>query len=293
MQILSGKEVSTLLKSQLQSTYKAFFAQHGIIPRLATILVGNDSASCSYIRTKTRSCEELGFAHQDYHLDEQIDEESLLDLIRQLNADANVSGILVQLPLPKQINSQRIIAAIHPAKDVDALHPYNLGQLLAGEGSLMPCTPAGIIALLDHYQIPTQGRHVVIIGRSLIVGRSLAASLMQKGRDATVTLCHSRTRDLASYTRQADILISAVGKAHLIGPEMIKEQAVVIDVGINRVPDSTRSRGYRVVGDVDYQAVSPLCQAITPVPGGVGPMTIAMLMVNTFLTCRLQNEESR
>lgn len=293
MQILSGRKVSALIKNELQNTYKTFFAQSGIAPCLATILVGNDSASCSYIRTKTRSCEELGFAHQDYHLDEQVEQEDLLDLIERLNADSNVSGILVQLPLPKQIDSKQVIAAIDPAKDVDALHPYNLGQLLAGESALMPCTPAGILALLDHFQIPTKGQHVVIIGRSLIVGRPLAVALMQKGRDATVTLCHSQSGDLAAYTRQADILISAVGEANLIGPEMLKEQVVVIDVGINRVTDASRPKGYRVVGDVDYEAVAPLCKAITPVPGGVGPMTIAMLMVNTFVTCRLQNEERR
>lgn len=282
MQDMLGKEVSQAIYEDLQTRTEAFVQTYGYAPTLAVVLVGNDPASQSYVRSKKKACLSLGFGHQDYPLQEESTQEELLSVVRRLNADPAVHGILVQLPLPSHMDSEAVIEAIDPHKDVDGFHPISVGKLLIGLPTFVSCTPLGVLAMLDHYKIETAGKHVVIVGRSNIVGKPLAALLMQKGRDATVTVCHSRTTDLPSLTSSADILIAAIGKPLFIQPSMVKEGAVVIDVGINRVEDSSAKRGYRLVGDVDYETISPHCSFITPVPGGVGVMTIAMLMKNTL-----------
>ena len=282
MQIMSGKEVSQAVYADLHDRTKAFVQLHGYTPNLAVVLVGNDPASQSYVASKKKACLHLGFGHQDYTLSENTTQEELLHVVRSLNADPSVHGILVQLPLPAHLDSEAVIEAIDQHKDVDGFHPMSVGKLLIGLPTFVSCTPMGVLAMLDHYNIETKGKHVVIVGRSNIVGKPLAALLMQKGRDATVTVCHSQTSDLASMTATADILIAAIGKPLFIKASMVQEGAVVIDVGINRIEDTTAKRGYRLVGDVDYEAVLPHCSFITPVPGGVGVMTIAMLMKNTL-----------
>ena len=282
MQVMSGKEVSKAVYADLQTRSEAFVQTYGYAPKLAVVLVGNDPASQSYVQSKKKACLSLGFGHQDYTLSEDTTQEELLAIVKSLNADPSVHGILVQLPLPDHMDSDAIIETIDQHKDVDGFHPMSIGKLLIGLPTFVSCTPLGVLEMLDHYKIETVGKHVVIVGRSNIVGKPLAALLMQKGRDATVTVCHSRTTDLASHTSRADILIAAIGKPLFIKPSMVKEGAVVIDVGINRIEDPTAKRGYRLVGDVDYDTVSPHCSFITPVPGGVGVMTIAMLMKNTL-----------
>jgi methylenetetrahydrofolate dehydrogenase (NADP+)/methenyltetrahydrofolate cyclohydrolase len=223
----------------------------------------------------------LGFGHKDYNLDAHTTEDELLDLIEDLNNDSSVDGILVQLPLPKGLDEEKVIEAINPNKDVDGFHPMNTGKLLTGLDGFVSCTPNGVMAMLNYYNIETSGKHAVIVGRSNIVGKPMAALLMQKGVDATVTVCNSRTKNLENYTKTADILIAAIGKSEFITASMIKDGAVVIDVGINRVEDKSRKRGYRVCGDVNYADCESKASAMTPVPGGVGLMTIAMLMENT------------
>lgn len=282
MQVLTGKEVAESVYSVLEKQSDAFVKKHGYKPTLAVILVGNDPASTSYVQGKKKACLSLGFGHKDYHLDENTTQVQLLDLVDALNNDKHVHGILVQLPLPNGLNADQVIQRISVEKDVDGFHPQSVGNLLIGHPSFVSCTPLGVLELLDYYHIETQGKHAVVLGRSNIVGKPMAALLMQKGRDATVTVCHSRTKALASITRQADILIAAIGQPFFVTKEMVKEGCVVIDVGINRIEDSSRARGYRLVGDVDYENVAPSCSAITPVPGGVGVMTIAMLMKNTL-----------
>ncbi len=282
MQDMLGKEVSQAVYEDLRTRTETFVQTYGYAPALAVILVGNDPASQSYVRSKKKACLSLGFGHQDYTFSEECTQEELLSVVRRLNDDPTVHGILVQLPLPAHIDSEAIIEAIDQHKDVDGFHPISVGKLLIGLPTFVSCTPKGVLEMLDYYKIATEGKHVVIVGRSNIVGKPLAALLMQKGRDATVTVCHSRTADLASITSSADILIAAIGKPLFVQPSMVKEGAVVIDVGINRVDDPSAKRGYRLVGDVDYDAVLPHCSFITPVPGGVGVMTIAMLMKNTL-----------
>ncbi len=282
MQVMSGKEVSTAVYADLHSQAETFIHTYGYAPKLAVVLVGSDPASQSYVRSKKKACISLGFDHEDYIFSSDIIQEELLSLVKKLNADASVHGILVQLPLPPHIDTDLIIETIDQHKDVDGFHPMSVGKLLIGLPTFVSCTPLGVLSMLDHYKIETEGKHVVIVGRSNIVGKPLAALLMQKGRDATVTVCHSRTADLPSLTSSADILIAAIGKPHFIQPSMVKEGSVVIDVGINRVEDPSAKRGYRLVGDVEYDTVSPRCSFITPVPGGVGVMTIAMLMKNTL-----------
>ena len=282
MQDMVGKDVSHAVYEDIRTRTEAFVLSHGYAPTLAVVLVGNDPASQSYVRSKKKACLSLGFGHHDYSLSEESTQQELLSVVKKLNADPSVHGILVQMPLPAHMDSEAVIEAIDPDKDVDGFHPISVGKLLIGLPTFVSCTPLGVLAMLDHYKIETSGKHVVIVGRSNIVGKPLAALLMQKGRDATVTVCHSRTTDLPSLTSRADILVAAIGKPHFIQPSMVKEGAVVIDVGINRVEDSSTKRGYRLVGDVDYDAVSPHCSFITPVPGGVGVMTIAMLMKNTL-----------
>ena len=245
------------------------------------VLVGDDPASLAYVTMKENACADLGIRSLDHRLPATTSEADLLALIEKLNSDPLVHGILVQMPLPRQIDENRVIAAIDPRKDVDGFHPVNVGRMLIGLDTFLPCTPHGVLKLLLTTGVRLAGAHVVIVGRSNIVGKPLAAMLMQKGVDATVTVCHSRTRDLASYTRQGDVLVAAMGRPGAITAEMVKDGAVVIDVGINRVDDSAAPRGYRLVGDVDFAGVRPKVAAITPVPGGVGPMTITMLLHNT------------
>jgi len=282
MQILTGKEVSDGVRSQLAVSCTEFVKKYGYAPTLAVILVGNDPASESYVAGKKKACLELGFGHKDYHLPADTTQEALISLVTALNADSEVHGILVQMPLPSHLDEDAVIQAISVDKDVDGFHPQSVGNLLIGHPGFVSCTPQGVMEMLDYYQIETAGKHVVILGRSNIVGKPMASLLIQKGRDATVTVCHSKTKNLGDITRQADILIAAIGNPFFVTADMVKEGCVVIDVGINRVQDPSRKRGYRLVGDVDYEQVAPLCKAITPVPGGVGVMTIAMLMKNTM-----------
>jgi len=279
MRLLTGKEVAEHVYAEIRES----LAVHpGLVPTLAVILVGDDPSSVTYVASKGKMCEKLGFGHQDYHLASDTSMEDILTLVDRLNKDESVDGILVQSPLPSTLDENKVIETIDPKKDVDGFHPVNVGRTLIGIPAMVSCTPFGVMEMLDFYGIPTEGRHVVIVGRSNIVGKPLASLLIQKGRDATVTLCHSRTRDLRAITTSADILMVAVGKPGFIGADMVKDGAVVFDIGVNRVPDPTAKKGYRVVGDVDFDAVAPKCEAITPVPKGVGVMTIAMLMRNTL-----------
>ena len=260
----------------------------GLQPGLAVILVGEDPGSVSYVRGKEQDCVEIGMRDFFHRFPADYAEADLLVLIATLNVDPTVHGILVQLPLPKHINEQKVIETIDPNKDVDGFHPMNVGRMLLGQDCFLPCTPHGVIKMLEIWKIPTQGKHVVICGRSNIVGKPMIALLLQKGLygDATVTVCHSKTPDLARFVRDADILIAAMGQPELIKASMLKPGAVVIDVGVNRLPDATKKSGFRLVGDVDYAAASQVASAITPVPGGVGLMTRAMLMVNTVQSAR-------
>lgn len=290
--ILSGKELGEIVKAQTAERCAAFGRRFSRKPCLAVVLVGDNPASQTYVRSKKKACEELGIDHVDVAFDASITQTQLLDCVRDLNANPAVDGILVQMPLPGHIDELAVTEAILPQKDVDGFHPQNIGKLLLGQKSLVACTPSGILRILDHYGIRTAGKKVCIMGRSNIVGKPMAALLMQKGRDATVTVCHSRTPDVASVTRDSDIIIAAVGHVNALTADMVKEGAVVIDVGINRVPDSTKKTGFALKGDVDYDAVAPKASAITPVPGGVGPMTIAMLMENTLIAaCRREGIE--
>ena len=289
MQLLTGAEVAASVRERVKKEAGMFIASTGIVPCLAVVLVGDDGASRSYVASKKAACEEMGFKHIDFHLEADCDRAKLFDLIRLLNQDESVHGILVQFPLPSHFEEYAVMEAIDPAKDVDGLNPKNLGKLLLGQTSLAPCTPSGILQMCDYYHIKTSGRHAVVIGRSAIVGKPIASMLMQKDRNATVTICHSKTEHLEEITRQADILVVAMGKAEAVCASMVKPGAVVIDVGINRIPDASKKRGYRIVGDVDFDSVSPICSAITPVPKGVGPMTIAMLMSNTLSACTMQH----
>lgn len=282
MKVLSGKEVANSKLEDLKVQCEKFVAENGYAPTLAVILVGEDPASQTYVASKKKACIKLGFGHKDYVLPKDTTQEALLDLINSLNNDKTVHGILVQMPLPKGLDEQLVIETIRADKDVDGFHPENVGRLLIGLDGFVSCTPNGILSIMDYYNIDTVGKHAVIIGRSNIVGKPMASLLIQRGRDATVTVCNSRTENLKEITRTADILIAAIGKPNFVTKDMVKEGAVVIDVGINRVADATRKRGYRVVGDVDYEDVSEISSAITPVPGGVGLMTIAMLMENTM-----------
>jgi len=266
-------------------------AEFGVTPGLATVLVGEDPASQVYVRMKIKACAELGIFSQQFNLPKETTEEDLLALIDNLNADKKINGILVQLPLPKQINEINVLNSIIPSKDVDGFHPVNVGRMLAGDPLFLPCTPFGVQQLLLRSGYDPKGKHVVIVGRSNIVGKPLAAILMQKqeGADATVTVCHSRTQNIAGHTKQADILIAAMGRPNAVTADMVKKGVVVIDVGVNRVDDPSKERGYRLVGDVDFAKVSEVAEAITPVPGGVGPMTITMLMHNTLKAAEMQN----
>ncbi len=278
--IIDGKETARRILQELRTEIEQL-RQKGCIPGLAVVLVGEDPASRIYVNSKVKTCGELGIYSQKWELPTETTQEELIGLIRQLNEDERIHGILVQSPPPKHIDEQAVILAIDPSKDVDGFHPVNVAKLVLEDPTgFVPCTPLGCMHLLNAYGISTQGKHAVIIGRSMIVGKPMAHLLMSKKANATVTIAHSRTLDLPALCRTADILVSAVGRPHLVTADFIKPGAVVLDVGINRVEDASRPRGYRIVGDVDYDSVAPLCSAITPVPGGVGPMTIAMLMSN-------------
>jgi methylenetetrahydrofolate dehydrogenase (NADP+)/methenyltetrahydrofolate cyclohydrolase len=286
--IIDGKKISSTILADLKKDIEQLTGS-GITPGLAVVLVGSDPASQVYVNAKRKTCAEIGVASFYHEMPENCTEKRLLGLIDKLNADPKVHGILVQMPLPKHINEKHVLEAILPEKDVDGFHPVNVGRLLNGEECFVSCTPAGCHALLMRSGYDPSGKHVVIVGRSNIVGKPLAALLMQKaqGANATVTVCHSRTRNIGKYTREADILIAAMGVPEFIQPRMVREGAVVIDVGVNRIPDATRKSGTRLVGDVAFAGVSKKAKAITPVPGGVGPMTIAMLMTNTVKAARL------
>ncbi len=287
-QIIDGTEIARQIRQEITEGVRQFKERSGIIPGLAAVLVGDDPASRVYVRNKERACQEAGIFTQTFHLPATISQEELLALIRRLNQDPHFHGILTQLPFPSHMNEGEVICALDPDKDVDGLHPVNMGRLAQGMTCYVPATPAGIQQLLLRTGHPPQGKHVVMCGRSNIVGKPMAVLLMQKqdGANATVTVCHTATQGLAAITRQADILIVAVGRPKTVTADMVKEGAVVIDVGINRVEDPSRKQGYRLVGDVDFEAVSEKAAAITPVPGGVGPMTVAMLVSNTLKAAR-------
>lgn len=286
MQLLNGKVAAQTIQTSLTQQVQQLVAKSRRAPHLAAILVGNDGASETYIRAKVKMCNTIGFQSSLYTLEEHVTEEALLRLIMNLNINETVDGILVQLPLPKHISTQKIITSIDERKDVDGFHPTNVGKMVQGVASFIPATPYGIILLLKHYNIDTKSKHAVVVGRSNIVGRPISTLLSSdiSYGNCTVTLCHKYTDavQLQKLCMQADILITAVGKPGLIKADMIKEGAIVIDVGITRVPDSTKQHGYSLKGDVDFKNVAPKTSSITPVPGGVGPMTIAALMMNTW-----------
>lgn len=279
--VIDGKEIASQVKSDVAKKVSEL-KEKGIIPCLAVILVGNNPASVSYVKGKRKALAEAGMADRSIEMDENTSESELLAKIAELNADDSVHGILVQLPLPSHINEEHVINAIDPKKDVDGFTPVNVGNLVIGKKSFLPCTPHGILVLLQKMKIETKGKHAVIIGRSNIVGKPLALLLCRKETNCTVSICHTGTKNLSEITRQADILISAVGKPGTVSDDMVKDGAVVIDVGVNRIPDASKKSGFRLVGDVDFDAISQKASFITPVPGGVGPMTIAMLIYNTL-----------
>jgi len=289
MQIIDGKKISAEIKNELKVQIEELKKQGKNVPGLAAILVGDNPASRIYVSSKSKSCQEIGMRSIVETLSSDISQNELLEIIKRYNEDDNYHGILVQLPLPKHIDEDKIIEAIAPEKDVDGFHPVSVGNLVIGKDTLVSCTPAGIQELLKRYNIETQGKHVVVVGRSNIVGKPIANLLLQKNKfaNSVVTVCHSAAKDLSVFTRQADILIAAIGKAEMIKADMVKEGVVVIDVGINRVDDPSSTKGYKIVGDVAFEEVSKKSSFITPVPGGVGPMTIAMLLSNTFKAYKL------
>ncbi|MCR5494588.1 MAG: bifunctional methylenetetrahydrofolate dehydrogenase/methenyltetrahydrofolate cyclohydrolase FolD [Treponema sp.] len=279
--IIDGKAIAAQVRGEVKDKVSAL-KEKGITPCLAVILVGENPASVSYVTGKQKALAEVGMADRSMHLPESTSEEELLKIIDDLNKDDTVHGILVQLPLPKHINEEKVIMAIDPAKDVDGFHPVNVGNMVIGKKAFLPCTPHGIIVLLEKMGIETSGKHAVVIGRSNIVGKPVSLLLARKETNCTVTICHTGTKDIASFTRQADIIIAASGHPHTVTKDMVKEGAVVIDVGVNRIPDSSKKSGFRLIGDTDYADLLETASFITPVPGGVGPMTIAMLMFNTL-----------
>jgi len=289
--IISGLEVAVSIRSELKARVAAL-ATRGIVPRLEVILLGDDPASISYIKSKEKGAAEVGISENTTHLPADTSEQKIIELLDRLNADAAVDGILVQVPLPAHINTEKVLYHISPQKDVDGFHPVNLGKLLRGEPCFLPCTPHGVQQMLMRCGYDPAGKHVVICGRSNLVGKPLAAIMLQKkkGANATVTVVHTGTIHLPSFTRQADILVAAMGNPGCITADMVKEGAVVIDVGVNRVPDPAKERGYSLVGDVDFEAVSRKASAITPVPGGVGPMTVTMLLQNTIEAAERKQE---
>ena len=283
--IIDGKKIAAEIREELKSKTDWLKTLNMSVPGLVTILVGDNPASQSYVKSKGKACAEVGMLSKTEILPAETSQQQLLELIDHYNSSNDFHGILVQLPLPKHINEDKVIERISPAKDVDGFHPVSVGNLVIGKNTFYPCTPNGILELIKRYKIETGGRHVVVVGRSNIVGKPVANMLLQKkeGANAVVTVCHSAAKDLSRFTKQADILIAAIGKANFITADMVKEGVAVIDVGINRVDDSSSPKGYKIVGDVDFENVAQKSSFITPVPGGVGPMTIAMLLQNTFL----------
>ncbi len=288
--IIDGKQVAADIRKELKAEVSAL-KEKGVVPGLGVILVGADPASQSYVTAKERACENIGIYSDDNRLSAETSQEELLALVDRMNNDPKINGILVQLPLPKHIDEPTVLLAIDPDKDVDGFHPMSVGKMMIGEDTFLPCTPHGIVQLLLRSGVETEGAHVVVVGRSNIVGKPVANMLLQKkeGANATVTLCHTRTKDMAHFTRQADIIIAASGWPNTITADMVKDGVVVIDVGVNRVDDASRERGYRLVGDVDFDAVKEKASLITPVPGGVGPMTITMLLYNTVESAKRAN----
>ncbi len=284
---MDGKLVSQAVKDRLKQQTKARKAAGKKMPHLAAVLIGNNGASETYVASKVKSCTEVGFTSTLIRLPEDVSEVQLLNKLTELNEDFDVDGILVQLPLPKHISEQKVIETIYPSKDVDGFHPESVGKMVQGLPTFYPATPYGILLLLEHYKIDTKGKHVVVIGRSNIVGRPISIMLSKNEYpgNATVTVCHSHTQQLKEICLQADIIIAALGKPEFLKAEMVKEGAVVVDVGITRVNDPSKKSGFSIKGDVDFADVSSRCSYITPVPGGVGPMTIAALMMNTFKAC--------
>lgn len=280
--IIDGKQVAADMRNELKEKV-AKLKERSIVPGLAVVLVGEDPASRSYVTAKERACREIGIFSDDNHLPEDTTQEDLMALVNKLNNDPKINGILVQLPLPKHLNESQVLLAIDPDKDVDGFHPVNVGKMVVGEEAFLPCTPHGIIQLLLRNNVTLEGAEVVVVGRSNIVGKPIANMLIQKSEtgNATVTVCHTKTKNMAEHVKRADIIIAAAGWPNTITADMVKDGAVVIDVGVNRVEDATKKTGYRLVGDVDFEAVKEKASLITPVPGGVGPMTITMLLYNT------------
>ncbi|MCI5777369.1 MAG: bifunctional 5,10-methylene-tetrahydrofolate dehydrogenase/5,10-methylene-tetrahydrofolate cyclohydrolase [Bacteroidales bacterium] len=286
---IDGKETARQIRQEIAAEVKDMIAQGRKQPHLAAILVGHDGGSETYVANKIKACEECGFKSSLLRFEDNISEAQLLDTVAKLNADPDVDGFIVQLPLPAHISEEKVTRAIAPTKDVDGFHPQNVGLMSIGEPAFISATPQGIIELIRRYNIPTAGKHAVVIGRSNIVGRPMSILLSQKGVDCTVTLCHSRTPNIAEICRQADIIVAAIGKPGFVTADMVSPGATVIDVGTTRVADPTAARGWRLRGDVDFESVAPKCDFITPVPGGVGPMTICSLMQNTLKAAKLNN----
>jgi methylenetetrahydrofolate dehydrogenase (NADP+)/methenyltetrahydrofolate cyclohydrolase len=286
--IIDGKQVAEDMRAELKVDVAALKEQ-GVVPGLAVILVGEDPASQSYVKAKERACESIGIYSDDNRLPADTSQEDLMALVEEKNKDPRINGILVQLPLPKHLDESQVLLAIDPAKDVDGFHPINVGKMVVGERAFLPCTPHGVVQLLARSGVETEGAHVVVVGRSNIVGKPVANMLLQKKEhaNATVTICHTRTKDIGSFTRQADIVIAAAGRPNTVTADMVREGAVIIDVGVNRVEDASAKRGYRLVGDCDFEGLKEKASLITPVPGGVGPMTITMLLFNTVESARM------
>jgi len=293
MQLLNGKEAAQAIKDSLKLTVAQLSAQGKEVPHLVAILVGTNGASETYVAAKVKACEEVGYRSTLIRAEETISSMRLLEIIRELNGDPEVDGILVQLPLPKHISEEEVIKTIDPNKDVDGFHPNNVGSMVLGQQSFIPATPYGIMLLLEHYKVETKSKHAVVLGRSHIVGRPMSILLSGTGNpgNCTVTICHSYTPNVKEICLTADIIIAAIGKPEYLTEDMVKQGAVVIDVGITRVPDTTKKTGFKLIGDVDFKKVAPRCSYITPVPGGVGPMTIAALLKNTFRACAIKHYE--
>ena len=286
MKIIDGKELAANLRAEIAAQVAELKAQKGVTPGLAVILVGDNPASVSYVTAKEKACAEAGMYSREIRLPAETGEDELLHLIGELNADRAIHGILVQLPVPKHIREQAVIDAIAPEKDVDGFTPVNVGRMMIGRKCFLPCTPHGIVKLIEFAGMDIRGKHAVVIGRSNIVGKPVAALLSRKETNATVTLCHTGTPDIGVHTRQADIVVVAAGRPGTVTGDMLKPGAVVIDVGVNRIPDASRPKGFRLVGDADFESCAKVASAITPVPGGVGPMTITMLLLNTLEAAR-------
>lgn len=291
MQILDGKKAAQAIKDELRIDVAYLVAEGKKIPHLAAILVGTNGASETYVAAKVKACEEVGFKSTLIRFEEEISEGKLLDKIAELNSDPDIDGILVQLPLPKHISDEEVINAIDPDKDVDGFHPVNAGKMLQGLPCFIPATPHGIMLLLKHFKVDTKGKHAVVVGRSNIVGRPMSVLLSSNANpgNCTVTVCHSQTQNIKEFCLQADIIVAALGKPEFITADMVKEGAVVVDVGITRLEDPSKKSGFKLKGDVAFDEVAPKCSWITPVPGGVGPMTIAALMKNTYHSCMQKN----